>query len=119
MKDSASVQSPAKTAGSCPISLISRGCCMRGGLGAGPGPPGGPPPSPSSPPPPQPSPGGGGAGDLALGGPKKGGGGVPPLLVVVYGYYFEKTRQVLDHKDIFFYGRYIDDCIAIVYAESK
>ena len=42
-----------------------------------------------------------------------------PDLANLYGYYFEKRSSVLDHHDIFFYGRYIDDCLAIVYAESE
>jgi len=41
-----------------------------------------------------------------------------PDLANLYGYYFEKRAKILDHPDIFFYGRYIDDCLAIVYAES-
>ena len=41
-----------------------------------------------------------------------------PDLANLYGYYFEQKSNVLGHKDIFFYGRYIDDCLAIVYAES-
>jgi len=42
-----------------------------------------------------------------------------PDLANLYGYYFEKLADVLNHPDIFFYGRYIDDCLAIVYAESE
>jgi hypothetical protein len=42
-----------------------------------------------------------------------------PDLANLYGYYFEKRTNVLDHPDIFFYGRYINDCVAIVYAESE
>jgi len=42
-----------------------------------------------------------------------------PDLANLYGYYFEKLANVLNHPDIFFYGRYIDDCLAIVYAESE
>ena len=42
-----------------------------------------------------------------------------PDLANLYGYYFEKQAKVLDHPDIFYYGRYIDDCLAIVYAESE
>jgi hypothetical protein len=41
-----------------------------------------------------------------------------PDLANLYGYYFEQKSNILGHKDIFFYGRYIDDCLAIVYAES-
>ena len=42
-----------------------------------------------------------------------------PDLANLYGYYFEKLADVLNHPDIFYYGRYIDDCLAIVYAESE
>ena len=42
-----------------------------------------------------------------------------PDLANLYGYYFEKLANVLTHPDIFYYGRYIDDCLAIVYAESE
>ena len=41
-----------------------------------------------------------------------------PDLANLYGYYFEKRANVLQHPNIFYYGRYIDDCLAIVYAES-
>ena len=42
-----------------------------------------------------------------------------PSLANLYGVYFEQKAKVLDNKNIFFYGRYIDDCLAIVYAESE
>jgi hypothetical protein len=42
-----------------------------------------------------------------------------PDLANLYGYYFEKRADVLNHPNIFYYGRYIDDCLAIVYAESE
>jgi hypothetical protein len=42
-----------------------------------------------------------------------------PDLANLYGYYFERLRGVMNHNDIFYYGRYIDDCLAIVYAESE
>ena len=42
-----------------------------------------------------------------------------PDLANLYGYYFEKRSKVLEHPDVFYYGRYIDDCLAIVYAESE
>jgi len=42
-----------------------------------------------------------------------------PDLANLYGYYFEKLAKVLEHPDIAFYGRYIDDCLAIVYAETE
>ena len=37
----------------------------------------------------------------------------------MYGYYFERRSRVLEHPNIFYYGRYIDDCLAIVYAENN
>ena len=37
----------------------------------------------------------------------------------MYGAYFEAKSRVLEHPNIFYYGRYIDDCIAIVYAENN
>ena len=42
-----------------------------------------------------------------------------PDLANLYGYYFEWLAKILEHPNIFFYGRYIDDCLAIVYAESE
>ena len=42
-----------------------------------------------------------------------------PDLANLYGYYFEASANVLEHPDIFYYGRYIDDCLAIVYAQSE
>jgi hypothetical protein len=42
-----------------------------------------------------------------------------PDLANLYGYYFEEKANVLNHPDIFYYGRYIDDCLAVVYAESE
>ena len=42
-----------------------------------------------------------------------------PDLANLYGYHFEKRAKILEHPDIFYYGRYIDDCLAIVYAESE
>jgi len=42
-----------------------------------------------------------------------------PDLANLYGYHFEKTAKVLEHPDIAFYGRYIDDCLALVYAETE
>ena len=42
-----------------------------------------------------------------------------PDLANLYGYYFEKLSNVINHPNIFYYGRYIDDCLAIVYAESE
>jgi hypothetical protein len=40
-------------------------------------------------------------------------------LVTVYRYYFEKRNKVCDHPNVHYYGRYIDDCLAIVYAQSE
>lgn len=42
-----------------------------------------------------------------------------PDLANLFGFYFEKMLGVLDHPLIPFYGRYIDDCLAIVYATSE
>ena len=42
-----------------------------------------------------------------------------PDLANLYGAYFENKCKVLEHNDIYYYGRYIDDCLAIVYAESE
>ena len=41
-----------------------------------------------------------------------------PDLANLYGYHFEKRSNILHHPQVVFYGRYIDDCIGIVYAES-
>lgn len=47
--------------------------------------------------------------------------GVPesPDLANLYGYHFEKKCDVLNDPKIAFYGRYIDDCFAIVSAASS
>ena len=42
-----------------------------------------------------------------------------PDLANLYGWYFERNAQVTSHPAIAYYGRYIDDCLAIVYASSK
>jgi hypothetical protein len=42
-----------------------------------------------------------------------------PDLANLFGYYYERKARVLEHPNIFYYGRYIDDCLAIVYAESN
>jgi hypothetical protein len=42
-----------------------------------------------------------------------------PDLANLFGYYFEKLHGVLSHPKIPFYGRYIDDCLSIVYATSE
>ena len=41
-----------------------------------------------------------------------------PDLANLFGYHFEKSSGILQHPLVPFYGRYIDDCIAFVYAES-
>jgi len=41
-----------------------------------------------------------------------------PDLASLFGYHFEKLSGILDHRQVAFYGRYIDDCFGIVYAES-
>ncbi|KAH9474918.1 hypothetical protein JR316_0013386 [Psilocybe cubensis] len=42
-----------------------------------------------------------------------------PDLANLFGAHFEIKSKILDHPNVAFYGRYIDDCFAIVYAESK
>ena len=41
-----------------------------------------------------------------------------PDLANLYGYHFEKLSGIIDHVKVIFYGRYIDDCISLVYAET-
>ncbi|PPQ90074.1 hypothetical protein CVT25_011987 [Psilocybe cyanescens] len=41
-----------------------------------------------------------------------------PGLTNLYGYHFEQHSNILNHPDMIFYGRYIDDCLGIIYAES-
>ncbi|PPQ91510.1 hypothetical protein CVT25_007840, partial [Psilocybe cyanescens] len=41
-----------------------------------------------------------------------------PDLLNQYGYHFEQRSGILNHPDVVFYRRYIDDCLGIVYAES-
>lgn len=42
-----------------------------------------------------------------------------PDLANLYGYYFERRCKIMNNVNIPFYGRYIDDCLAIVYASSE
>jgi hypothetical protein len=42
-----------------------------------------------------------------------------PDLANLYGCHFEKLNGILHHPQVVFYGRYIDDCFSIVYAESS
>ena len=42
-----------------------------------------------------------------------------PDLANLYGWFCENRDKVLQEPDIAFYGRYIDDCIGIVYAPSE
>ena len=42
-----------------------------------------------------------------------------PDLANLYGWWFERLYKVLENPLIPFYGRYIDDCLALVYAESE
>lgn len=42
-----------------------------------------------------------------------------PDLANLYGWHFEKKAGVLEQPQIPFYGRYIDDCLAIVYASNE
>ena len=41
-----------------------------------------------------------------------------PDLACLWGFYFEKRSNILSHPQVAFYGRYIDDILGIVYAES-
>jgi hypothetical protein len=41
-----------------------------------------------------------------------------PDLANLYGYHFEKRSGILTHSQVIYYGRYIDDCLALVYANS-
>ena len=41
-----------------------------------------------------------------------------PDLANLYGYHFEQQSGILQHQQVVFYGRYIDDCFGLVYAES-
>ena len=42
-----------------------------------------------------------------------------PDLANLYGWFCERRDNVLSHPSIAFYGRYIDDCIGIVYATTE
>lgn len=42
-----------------------------------------------------------------------------PDLANLYGWFFEERCRIQQHPSVAFYGRYIDDCVAIVYAESE
>jgi hypothetical protein len=42
-----------------------------------------------------------------------------PDLANLYGVHFEEKCKVLEQPDIPFYGRYIDDCLGIVYADDE
>jgi hypothetical protein len=42
-----------------------------------------------------------------------------PDLANLYGCHFEEKSNVLDDQKIAFYGRYIDDCLALVYATDE
>ena len=41
-----------------------------------------------------------------------------PDLANLFGCHFEERSNILTHPNVAFYGRYIDDCFSIVYAES-
>ena len=41
-----------------------------------------------------------------------------PDLANLYGWFFECQGGILGDPSVAFYGRYIDDCLAIVYAET-
>ena len=42
-----------------------------------------------------------------------------PDLANLFGWFFERRARVLEEPSIPFYGRYIDDCLSIVYASSE
>ena len=42
-----------------------------------------------------------------------------PDLANLYGCFFKDKASVHSHPDILFYGRYIDDCLSLVYAKDK
>jgi hypothetical protein len=42
-----------------------------------------------------------------------------PDLANLYGWYFERRCGILTDADVPIYGRYIDDCFAVVYADSE
>ena len=42
-----------------------------------------------------------------------------PDLANLYGCFFEDRAGVHSHPDIPFYGRYIDDCLGLVYAKNE
>ena len=42
-----------------------------------------------------------------------------PDLANLYGWHFEERARISDHPDVAFYGRYIDDCLGLVYASSE
>jgi hypothetical protein len=42
-----------------------------------------------------------------------------PDLANLYGWHFEQKCDILNHPQVPFYGRYIDDCLALVYAYSE
>jgi hypothetical protein len=42
-----------------------------------------------------------------------------PDIANLFGVFFEQQAHILDHPAITFYGRYIDDCLAVVYASNE
>ena len=42
-----------------------------------------------------------------------------PTLANLLGWYYERKVNILNHPNIIFYGRYIDDCLTIVHAASE
>lgn len=42
-----------------------------------------------------------------------------PDMANLYGCHFENLTKILERPEIIFYGRYIDDCFALVYASSE
>ena len=42
-----------------------------------------------------------------------------PSIANLYGWFFERQCNILNDPNIIFYGHYIDDCLAIVYADNE
>ena len=42
-----------------------------------------------------------------------------PDLANLFGWYYERECNIINHPNVIFYGRYIDDCLGLVYADSE
>ena len=42
-----------------------------------------------------------------------------PTLANLLGWYYDRKVDILNHPNVIFYSHYIDDCLAIVYANSR